>query len=131
MHCQIPDNVDTFATDVPLLHDAKTHDDDPSLSFFDDDMSCSDDTSLSDDKSLSYEESNVIEELFQNHVATSSTLKEGPSDYVCFTTTQKCVTSLMLLLDLMECPNYAFEEIMKWARTSFESGFDFNPKCKT
>ena len=77
MHCQIPDNVDTFATDVPLLHDAKTHDDDPSLSFFDDDMSCSDKTSLSDDKSLSYEESNVIEELFQNHVTTSSTLKEG------------------------------------------------------
>ena len=96
MHCQIPDNVDTFATDVPLLHDAKTHDDDPSLSFFDDNMSCLDETFLSDDKSLSYEESNVIEELFQNHVTTSSTLKECPSDYICFTTTQKCFTSLML-----------------------------------
>ena len=95
-----------------MLDDAKTHDDDPSLSFFDDDMSCSDKTFLSDDKSLSYEESNVIEELFQSHVATSSTLKEGPSDYVCFTTTQKCVTSLMLLLDSMECPDYASEEML-------------------
>ena len=36
-----------------------------------------------------------------------------------------------VLLDAMECPDYAFKKIMEWARTCFEVGFDFNPKCKT
>ena len=37
----------------------------------------------------------------------------------------------MYLLDDMECPDYAFQSIMEWARNCFEAGFDFNPKCKT
>jgi hypothetical protein len=53
------------------------------------------------------------------------------SEYSSFTTSQQSVTSLMYLLDSMECPDYAFKEIMEWARTCFEAGFDFNPKCKT
>ena len=36
----------------------------------------------------------------------------------------------MILLDFLECPDYAFEKILNWARTSFVAGFDFNPKCK-
>ena len=44
---------------------------------------------------------------------------------------KQCVTSLMYLLDEMECPDYGFKVIMDWARTCFEAGFDFNPKCKT
>ena len=115
------------ANDLSLPKDAKTPHDDPFSSFCDDDMSSLDDTSLPDDKSVPSKECIAIEELIQNHVATSSTHKDGPSDYVCFTTTQKSVTSLMLLLDLMECPDYAFKEIMMWAHTSFEAGFDFNP----
>ena len=46
-------------------------------------------------------------------------------------TDQKCVTSLMYLLDAMECPDYGFKSIMEWARKCFEAGFDFNPRCKT
>jgi hypothetical protein len=42
------------------------------------------------------------------------------SDYSSFTTSQQCVTSLMYLLDAMECPDYAFKKIMEWARTCFE-----------
>jgi hypothetical protein len=37
----------------------------------------------------------------------------------------------MYLLDEMECPDYAFQSIMEWARNCFEVGFDFNPKSKT
>ena len=80
------------ANDLSLPEDAKTPDDDRFFSFCDDDMSCLDETSLPDNKSLSSKECIAIEELFQNHVATSSTCKEGPSDYVCFTMTQKSVT---------------------------------------
>jgi hypothetical protein len=46
-------------------------------------------------------------------------------------TSQQCITSLMYLLDSMECPDYAFKSIMEWARKCFEAGFDFNPKSKT
>ena len=35
-----------------------------------------------------------------------------------------------MLLDSLACPDYAFEEILNWARNSYLSGFDFNPKCK-
>jgi hypothetical protein len=37
----------------------------------------------------------------------------------------------MYLLDDMECPDYAFQCIMDWARNCFEAGFDFNPISKT
>ena len=59
--------------------------------------------------------------------------KEAPrteTHFTSFTTSQKCVTSLMILLDSLNCPDYAFEKILNWARTSFVAGFDFNPKCK-
>jgi hypothetical protein len=67
--------------------------------------------------------------IFADEDDTTESLAE--SDYSCFTTGQKCVTSLMYLLDAMECPDYGFQTIMEWARKSFEAGFDFNPKCKT
>jgi hypothetical protein len=53
------------------------------------------------------------------------------SEYSCFTISQKCITSLMYLLDETECPDYAFQCIMDWAHNGFEAGFDFNPKSKT
>ena len=34
------------------------------------------------------------------------------SGYTSFTMSQKCVTSLMMLLDSLECPDYAFEKIL-------------------
>ena len=38
---------------------------------------------------------------------------------------------LDVLADSMECPDYAFQEIMEWAhKCYYEAGFDFNPKCK-
>jgi hypothetical protein len=37
----------------------------------------------------------------------------------------------MYLLDDMECPDYAFQRIMDWARNCFKAGFDFSPKSKT
>jgi hypothetical protein len=41
------------------------------------------------------------------------------SDYSCFTTSQKCVTFLMYLLDEMECPDYRFQAIMEWPHQCF------------
>jgi hypothetical protein len=78
-----------------------------------------------DNNSISSHESTAV-----NSFGTLK-LPPVPSDYACFTTIQKCVTSLMYLLDEMECPDYAFQSIMEWARNCFEVGFDFNPKSKT
>ncbi|MCK7580954.1 MAG: hypothetical protein MZV65_38640 [Chromatiales bacterium] len=71
------------------------------------------------------------EESFGDNVAPDTTESPVESDYSCFTTSQQCITSLMYLLDSMECPDYAFKSIMEWARKCFEAGFDFNPKSKT
>jgi hypothetical protein len=83
--------------------------------------------------SVSSEESFDSESLFGGNNVFAEDITESPveSDYSCFTTNQKCVTSLMYLLDAMGCPDYGFKEIMEWARKCFEAGFDFNPKCKT
>jgi hypothetical protein len=86
---------------------------------------------LTDDNSVASEESFSSEESFGNNVFANTTESPVESDYSCFTTSQKCVTSLMYLLDEMECPDYAFQSIMEWARKCFEAGFDFNPKFKT
>jgi hypothetical protein len=51
--------------------------------------------------------------------------------HALLSTSQQCIMSLMYLLDSMECPDYAFQEIMRWARKCCEAGFDFDPKCKT
>jgi hypothetical protein len=71
------------------------------------------------------------EESFGNNVFVDITESPVESDYSCFTTSQQCVTSLMYLLDAMECPDYGVKAIMEWARKCFEAGFDFNSKCKT
>ena len=71
----------------------------------------------------------MVTMIFADEDDTTESLAE--SDYSCFTTGQKCVTSLMYLLDAMECPDYGFRTIMDWARKSFEAGFDSNVKCKT
>ena len=49
------------------------------------------------------------------------TMKPPPveNDYACFTTSQKCITSLMYLLDEMECPDYAFQWILDWAHNGY------------
>ena len=64
--------------------------------------------------------------MFDNTTKTT-----GESCYSSFTTSQRFVTSLIFLLDSMECPDYAFRAILDWAQESFASGFDFNPKCKS
>jgi hypothetical protein len=90
-----------------------------------------DDSLLSDEEPLV--DDNVSSNVFEQfHVAEASFTNDAPcaSGYSSFTTSQKCVTSLILLLDSLACPDYAFEEILNWARNSFVSGFDFNPKCK-
>jgi hypothetical protein len=100
------------------------------------------DVSLSDDNTAHFasppnenfttsEESCHCEESFHNTVLPDSTKAHVESDYSCFTTSQQCGTSLMYLLDAMECPDYGFKATMEWAHKCFEAGFDFNPKSKT
>ena len=48
-----------------------------------------------------------------------------------FTTNQKCIVSLMRILDNMNAPDYALEAILKWARNSHAQRFDFNPPAST
>ena len=124
MQIEDTDNANTTHKNV----DSSLQSDDEFISSNNDDLSFCDDNSTS-----SLEGPNVIEDIILNHdaIMSSTPPKEGPSDYVSFTPAQKAVTSLMLLLDSMQCPDYAFEKIMGWAHTSFQSGFDFNPQCTT
>ena len=48
-----------------------------------------------------------------------------------FTTEQQCMIRLVKLLEDMNCPDDAVTRIIDWARTSYTSGFDFNPTSKT
>jgi hypothetical protein len=73
----------------------------------------------------------AVDSFSDNKFVDTTKAPAGDSDYACFTTSQKCITSLMYLLDDMECPDYAFQCIMDWARNCFEACFDFNPKSKT
>ena len=122
----------TNTTNTHRLEDQLMDDDDVSLSNVN---AAHQSGSLRDDNSVAYEKSFGSEESFGNNdFADEDDTTESPveSDYSCFTTGQQCVTSLMYLLDAMECPDYGFKVIMDWARTCFEAGFDFtNPKCKT
>jgi len=85
----------------------------------DDDESLSEDNDT--DNSVASEESNSFEESFGNNVFADTPEAPVESDYSCFTTSQQCVTSLMYLLDAMECPDYAFKAIMEWACKCFEA----------
>ena len=94
-------------------------DDDACLS----DDNCSQNEFLTDDNSVSSQGSAVgatTTDSFSGNVFADSTELPVASDYSCFTTSQKCVTSLMYLLDEMECPDYGFQSIMEWARKCFE-----------
>jgi hypothetical protein len=73
----------------------------------------------------------AVDPFSENKFVDTTKAPAGNSDCACFTTSQKCITFLMYLLDDMECPDYAFQCIMDWPRNCFEAGFDFNPKPKT
>ena len=73
-------------------------------------------SSLLDDDSIASEESFGSAESIGNYGCADTQESPVESDYSCFTTAQKCVTSLMYLLDDMECPDYAFKAIMDRAR---------------
>jgi hypothetical protein len=108
---QVP-NFDNFDS-VPVMKHAMNDDNLSSPS--DDDSLLSDEEPLIDDN-VSY---NVFEQF---HVAGASFTNEAPcvNGYSSFTTSQKCVISLILLLDSLECPDYAFKEIfLNWARNRF------------
>jgi hypothetical protein len=79
----------------------------------------------------SYGSVGAVDSFSGNKFVDTTKSPAGNSDYACFTTSQKCITSLMYLLDDMECPDCAFQCIMDWAHNCFEAGFDFNPKSKT
>jgi hypothetical protein len=79
----------------------------------------------------SYESVGAVDSFSENEFVDTTKAPASNSDYACFTTSQKCITSLMYLIDDMECPDYAFKCIMDWAHNCFEAGFDFNPKSKT
>ena len=53
------------------------------------------------------------------------------SKLTCYTTDQKCVVSLMRILDKMNAPDYALQSILQWAQTSYRNNCNFNPKVQT
>jgi hypothetical protein len=126
MECQVFTNVDSQGN-----HDQSVPDADDNASVLDNndpfEMELGD-----DDNSISAHGSfPAVNSSSETACDGTTNLPFAENDYACFTTSQKCVTSLMYLLDNMECPDYAFQSIMEWARNCFEADFDFNPKCKT
>jgi hypothetical protein len=120
-------------TDHPLSHSGI---EDEFMDAENDNVSLTDDNasqsgSITSDNFIGADESFVYEDFVENNDFADTTEVPVESDYACFTINQQCITSLMYLLDSMECPDYAFQEIMEWARKCYEAGFDFNPKCKT
>ena len=73
-----------------------------------------------DDSLLFHEEESfliddfIVENDFEHfHECTAPKPIEVPPNetgFPSFTMSQKCLTSLMILLDSLECPNYAFEK---------------------
>ena len=116
MDCNVFTNVKSLGNHDQALPDA----DDNSSFLFD-----------KDDQSISSHGSVVVNSCCDTSFDGTTKIPTDENDYACFTTSQKCVTSLMYLLDDMECPDYAFQSIMEWARNCFEAGFDFNPRSRT
>jgi hypothetical protein len=56
----------------------------------------------------SYESVGAVDSFSGNKCVDTTKAPAGNSDYACFTTSQKCITSLINSLDDMECPDYAF-----------------------
>ena len=48
-------------------------------------------------------------------------------EHFLHTSEQKCLVQLMILLDDIGALDYAYGEILKWARNASQTGFDFNP----
>ena len=48
-----------------------------------------------------------------------------------YTLEQRCMVNLLKILEDMNCPDTAVTKIIKWAKTSYDAGFDFNPASKT
>ena len=44
---------------------------------------------------------------------------------------ERAIWKLLVILDSMECPDYAFESIMQWAAEFHHAGYNFAPKAKT
>jgi hypothetical protein len=116
MDCNVFTNVKSLGNHDQVLPDA---DDNASFVFEE------------DDQSISSHGSVVVNSCRDTSFDGTTKIPTVENDYACFTTSQKCVTSLMHLLDDMECPDYAFQSIMEWARNCFEAGFNFNPRSRT
>jgi hypothetical protein len=128
----------TFSTQQQYTHHPLSHSgtEDEFMDAENDNVSLTDNNaslsrSITSDNFVATNESFVYEDFVENNDFADTNEVPVESDYACFTINQQCITSLMYLLDSMECPDYAFQEIMEWARKSYEAGFDFNPKCKT
>ena len=90
-----------------------------SQSSFQDFPNCDDDDS---DDSL-HSQNSIMSEIVINH---DDTVK-GPPIHL-FTEDRLHEIKLMEILQEMNAPNYAFEQIMTWARNAYSSGFNFNPE---
>ena len=97
-----------------IKDDASMNDDD--ICWSDHDSAHHSELLMEDIASVSSEESFDSESLFGGNNVFAEDITESPveSDYSCFTTNQKCVTSLMYLLDAMGCPDYGIKEIIEW-----------------
>jgi hypothetical protein len=56
----------------------------------------------------SYGSVGAVDSFSKDKFVDTTKAPAGDSDDACFTTSQKCITSLMILLDDMKCPDYAF-----------------------
>ena len=72
---------------------------------------------------------NTSEPLTGTVVASTNT-KMAISGMHLMTNSQKHEIRLLQLLQTLNAPNYAYTQIIQWARTAFVSGYDFCPQHK-
>ena len=64
----------------------------------------------------------------ERHTTFSADAASSGGQTAGFTTDQQLTIQLLKLLDDMHAPDYAFGEIIKWARNAHEAGYSFYPK---
>ena len=82
-----------------------------------------DDNLYSSEESITSVEFEELDEVVDNNTETNL----GS----IYTAEQKHIIKLIKLLDDMNCPDYAFESIITWAREAFLDNYAFNPSAKT
>lgn len=82
------------------------------------------------DKTIAVETVTDTEPMFNNDAGDISVNSNDNTSYV-YTNSSRVECNLLKILFDMGAPNYAFKEVMNWAKDAFQTGYSFNPKTSS